>query len=74
MKKPAISSSAIAYGGANRAVDLSFGTKAITKTENNPWLKIDLMDVYLVHDVVVFNALAPRHYGPMLDLNIRIGK
>ncbi|CAB3991548.1 Pancreatic secretory granule membrane major glyco GP2 [Paramuricea clavata] len=73
MKKPAILSSAIAYGWAKRAVDLGLGTKAFTKTENNPWLKIDLMDVYFVHDVVVFNVLEPKHDGPMLDLNIRIG-
>ena len=55
-------------------MDELFGTKLITKTQKDPWLKIDVQDVYFVHDIVLFGVNNVGNVGPMLDLNIRIGQ
>ncbi len=73
MKKPVESSSKIWYGEAYRAVDSSISSKVMSVIEESPWLKIDLKEVYFVHDVMVLGVCDDSSGGPMLDLNIRIG-
>ena len=72
MRKKATSSSDVSYGAANRAVDLNQGSRLRTRVEKNPWMKIDLIEVYFIHDVVIL-AMVDSVNGPMVDLNIRIG-
>ncbi len=74
MKRPATSSSDIQYGPPRKAVDLAFGNSLKTRSEQNPWLKISLKHVYFVHDIFVLGVAGSKNAGPMLDLNIRIGK
>ena len=74
MFKPADASSEIIYQRAYRVVDLDSGSKVTTRTEQNPWVKIDLKDFYFVHDIFLLAVFGSNNAGPMLDINIRIGK
>ncbi|XP_028405888.1 uncharacterized protein LOC114528449 [Dendronephthya gigantea] len=61
------------YGGPYRAVDLDMGTQLKSKTYTRPWLRIDLQDVYFVHEVLVFASTGKTNIGTMHHVNIRIG-
>ena len=74
MYKPTEAISNIAYGASSRMVNLEFGTKVMTRSEQNPWVKIDLEDFYFVHDIFLGAVFGSKNVGPMLDINIRIGK
>ena len=74
MFKPTDASSDIIYKRVQRMVDLDSGSIVKTRNEQNPWVKIDLKDFYFVHDIFLLAVFGSSSAGPMLDINIRIGK
>lgn len=71
-KKPITSSSYILYGAAWRATDRNMASLSMTRVENNPWVKVDLLKIYLVHEILIFAPVGNKNKGNMDDLNIRI--
>ena len=64
----------VLYAAPYRAVDTSLGSKFATKVLANPWFRVDLREVYLVHEIFIIVVLEYSEHGHMLDLNLRIGK
>ena len=74
-KKAAVSSSQYSskYNAGN-LVDMNHASTSITSWENAPWMRIDLGEIYFVHEVLVWCRQRCCYQRSQHNLHVRAGK